>query len=166
MGITFAKDFSNYPRFICQTMVIIMRSSAVISISMMSFLCSLLSTCFAAAAELMNGTQIAIKDCYGLQENCSRITAAACEQGAKMTDVTFKRCFATCCTTMHCNDMLLVLENTALLSYSTPHAESSATHENRTTEKSTTPTSSAVYSHISHLFVLFGVLSITVYSNL
>ncbi|XP_074619836.1 uncharacterized protein LOC141878724 isoform X2 [Acropora palmata] len=121
------------------------------------------STCFAAAAELMNGTQIAIKDCYGWQENCSRITA--CEQGANMTDATFKRCYATCCTTMQCNDMLLVLESTAFLNYSTPHAKTSSTHENRTTEKSTAPTSSAVYNHLSHLLVLFSVLPIAAYSN-
>lgn len=125
---------------------------------------SLLSTCFAAAAELINGTQIAIKDCYGWQENCSRITA--CEQGANMTDATFKRCYATCCTTMHCNDMLHVLESTTLfINYSTPQAKSSSTHENRTTEKSTAPTSSsAVYKHISHLLVLLSVLPIAPYS--
>lgn len=122
------------------------------------------STCFAAAAELMNGTQIAIKDCYGWQENCSRITA--CEQGANMTDVTFKRCYATCCTTMHCNDMLHVLESTtSFINYSTPQAKSSSTHENRTTEKSTAPTSSsAVYKRISHLLVLLSVLPIAPYS--
>ncbi|XP_015766790.1 PREDICTED: uncharacterized protein LOC107345572 [Acropora digitifera] len=122
------------------------------------------STCFAAAAELMNGTQIAIKDCYGWQENCSRITA--CEQGANMTDVTFKRCYATCCTTTHCNDMLHVLESTtSFINYSTPQAKSSSTHENRTTEKSTAPTSSsAVYKRISHLLVLLSVLPIAPYS--
>ena len=163
MGVSVVKDFWDYPRFIYQTMVFIMCSSVVISIST-SFFFSLLSTCFAAAAELMNGTQIAIKDCYGWQENCSRITA--CEQGANMTDVTFKRCYATCCTTMHCNDMLHVLESTtSFINYSTPQAKSSSTHENRTTEKSTAPTSSsAVYKRISHLLVLLSVLPIAPYS--
>lgn len=162
MGVSVVNDFWDYPRFIYQTMVFIMHSCCYLDFDVIFF--SLLSSCFAAAAELMNGTQIAIKDCYGWQENCSRITA--CEQGANMTDATFKRCRATCCTTMYCNDMLHVLESTAFsINYSTPHAKSSSTHENRTTEKSTAPTSSAVYKHISHLLVLLSVVPIAAYSN-
>ena len=163
MGVSVVKDFWDYPRFIYQTMVThYVLLCCYLDLDVIFF--SLLSTCFAAAAELMNGTQIAIKDCYGWQENCSLITA--CEQGANMTDATFKRCYATCCTTMHCNDMLHVLESTTLfINYSTPQAKSSSTHENRSTEKSTAPTSSsAVYKHISHLLVLLSVLPIASYS--
>lgn len=164
MGVSVVKDFWDYPRFIYLPNYGIHYALLCCYLDFDVIFFSLLSTCFAAAAELMNGTQIAIKDCYGWQENCSRITA--CEQGANMTDATFKRCYATCCTTMHCNDMLHVLESTTLfINYSTPQAKSSSSHENRTTEKSTAPTSSAVYNYLSHLLVLFSVLPIAAYSN-
>ncbi|XP_068703796.1 uncharacterized protein [Montipora foliosa] len=84
--------------------------------------CSNATACFAATAELANGTHIGIKDCYEWQGNCTQNTA--CMQGSNQTGVVFQRCYATCCTDVRCNTMLPSIAN--LTSSTTPQV--SAAH--------------------------------------
>lgn len=78
------------------------------------------SGCFAATAELNNGTIISLKECYNKKDNediCGNTTA--CNRAENMTGVVspFKRCVAKCCSTDRCNkylvpDMVPVPSNT------------------------------------------------------
>ncbi|KAJ7389268.1 hypothetical protein OS493_032423 [Desmophyllum pertusum] len=59
--------------------------------------------CYAATAELMNGTIIGFKGCF--HENaCNNVSA--CNRAQNVTGASFKRCVADCCDTYKCNQYI------------------------------------------------------------
>ncbi|KAJ7389288.1 hypothetical protein OS493_032446 [Desmophyllum pertusum] len=93
--------------------------------------------CYAATAELMNGTIIGFKGCFHENANCNNVRA--CDRAQNVTGASFKRCVAECCDTHKCNQYLhQVLPSISVPATPTATATATASVSVNTTHAPTT----------------------------